>query len=116
MDENRTVKQELANIKKAYPARNFSSMKDLQDWLNANDISERPPSTSAEDLYIKALEMQENALKDGYIISAYIDYSAEEEIFYIGLEAIAEGNVFMWNPETDELLDFSGLTGLLKVR
>jgi chromosome segregation ATPase len=110
------VRDELNEIKEVYPARHFSSMKELEDWLLANDVSDRPASTAAENSYGKALDIQEAALKDGYIISAYIDYFTEEEIFLVLLEAVADGNVFAWNPETDELTDFSGMTGLLKVR
>ena len=37
------VNEELNEIKKVYPQQNFSSLKELQDWLLANDVSEREP-------------------------------------------------------------------------
>ncbi len=109
------VKEELNEIKKVYPPRGFSSLKELQDWLRTNDVSERPASTNAEPMYSKALQIQEDALKDGYIISAGI-VDLEQGQFLITLVAVIGGDVFMWNPETDEVTDFSGLTGLLKVQ
>ena len=107
---------ELAEIKEVYPPRDFSSLSELQDWLLENDVSERPAAQFVEGAYLKALEIQEDALKDGYIVSAWIDYYPDTEEFYINCTAVADGNVWMWNPETDELLDFSGISGLLKVR
>ena len=108
--------KKLTAIEEVYPPRNFSSLKELQDWLRANDVSERPASTNAENVYSKALEIQEDALKDGYIISAgIVDLAAPGE-FLITLVTVIDGDVFMWNPETDEVTDYSGLTNLLKVR
>lgn len=111
-----TATKELAQIKEVYPPRDFSSLKELQDWLLANDVSERPAATTAEGLYSKALEIQEDALKDGYIISAWIDYYAETQMFYVNCTAVADGYVWMWSPETDEPLNFSDASGLLKLK
>ena len=110
------VQSKLTEINKVYPPRHFSSMNELHDWLVSNDVSDRSGSTTAEDVYAKALDIQEDALQDGYIVSAWIDYYAEEEMFYVLCTAVAGGNVYMWDPENDELTDLSGLSGLLTVR
>ena len=112
-DDN-AVKQQLSEIKKVYPARYFSSLNELRDWLYGNDISEKPDVSTAENLYAKALDLQESALKDGYIISAFIEH-LEENNFWIGCKAVIDGNIYSWDVETDEPIDWSGLYGLLRV-
>ena len=109
------VQKELAEIKEVYPARHFNTIQELQGWLTANDVSDRPMATTAEATYSKALEIQQDALEDGYIVSAWIDYYPDEESFYLNCTAVAGGVVWMWNPETDEPVNFSDLTGLLKL-
>jgi len=109
------VNQELAAIKEVYPPRDFSSFRELQDWLLENDVSERPASTFAEDMYSKALEIQEDALNDGYIVSAWIEYYYETQEFVIICTAVVEGYVWAWDPETDELINFSDASDLLKL-
>ena len=110
------VEAELAEIKEVYPPRDFSSLRELQDWLRANDVSERPASTTAEHLYSKALEIQENALEDGYIVSADIDYDSETELFYVACVTIIDGDIWAWDPETDEPINFSQMVNFFKVR
>ncbi len=68
--------------------RDFTSLSELQDWLLENDVSEKPSTKYAEDWYGRALEVQEDALKAGYIVSAVIN-----------------GKVFYWDPETDEVFE-----------
>ena len=65
---------------------------------------------------MKALEIQEDALNDGYIVSAWIDYYPDVEIYSVLCTAVVDGRVWMWDPETDEPVDFSSLSGLLKVK
>jgi Skp family chaperone for outer membrane proteins len=114
-DENNSVTQELANIKKVYPARYFTSLTELRDWLYGNNISERQANTTAEGLYAKALDLQEAAMKDGYIISAFIE-NLQGNNFLMGCKAVIDGNIYSWDVETDEPVDWSGMYGLLKVR
>ncbi len=109
-----TVRTELTEVKEVYPPREFSSAQELHNWLVANNIAERPVATDAESLYSKALEIQEDALKDGYIISAgIIDLPSGD--FLVFLTTVIDGNVFMWNPETDKATNYSALAGLWKV-
>ena len=96
------VSQELTEIEKVYPPRDFSSLSELQDWLLQNDVSERALATTAERWYSKALEIQEDALKDGYMVSADYDYDPETDLFYIFCVTIINGDIWYWDPETDE--------------
>jgi ribosomal protein S1 len=114
-DDDNAVKQQLSDIKKVYPARYFSSKQELSNWLLKNDVSDRKATTVAESLYEKGLEIQKDALGDGYIVSTFIDYYSDTNTFVILLEAVAGGDVYAWNPETDDLLNLSELGGLGKV-
>jgi len=99
------VNQELAEIKEVYPPRDFSSLSELQDWLLANDVSEKPVTTFAEDWYGRALELQEDALKDGYLVSVDYDYDWQTDSYSVYCTAIIRGKIFYWDPETDEVLE-----------
>ena len=95
------VNAELTEIQKVYPPRDFSSLSELQNWLLSNDVSERPFATTAEHWYSKALEIQEDALRDGYIISVDYDYCPERG-FSVWCVTIINGDIWVWDPETDE--------------
>ena len=102
-EENVRLQQELNNIKEKYPPRDFSSLTELQEWLSQNDVSEREDTTTAERWYSKALEIQEDALRDGFIISA--DYDEDEDgMVSVFCVAIIDGDIWWWDPETDEPL------------
>ena len=100
-----TTKNELAEIKEVYPPKDFSSLSELNDWLLKNDVSEKPDTTYAEDWYGRALEIQEDAVRDGYIVSADYDYDPVEEMFSVWCVAIINGRVFYWDPETDTVFE-----------
>jgi len=97
-----TVSEELAEIKEVYPPRDFSSLQKLQDWLLNNDVSERPVTTTAERWYSKALEIQEDALKDGYIVSVDYEGPDDEDNYMVFCVTIINGDIWYWDPETDE--------------
>jgi hypothetical protein len=92
-----------------YEYRDFSSLSELQDWLLQNDVSEKSASNYAEDWYGRALEVQEDALKDGYIVSADYDYDSEEDTYTVWCVTIINGKIFYWDPETDDVLEEYGL-------
>lgn len=96
------VSQELTEIKGVYPPKDFSSLSELRDWLMANDVSEKPITTNAEDWYGRALEIQEDALEDGYIVSVDYDYFEETDDYSIWCITIINGDIWVWDPETDE--------------
>ena len=97
------LNDELLAIKEVYPPREFSSRTEIEDWLYENDVSERPISDWADTTYIKALEIQSDALSDGYIVSVDYDYDLDEEMYYIYCTTIIDGYVWYWEPETDEI-------------
>jgi len=98
--EYEATKQELTEIKKVYPPDDFSSRSELVDWLKANDVSEEPPASSVESVYSRALKIQQDALKDGYIISVDIDELGEGS-FLIACVAIIDGDFWSWGPNSD---------------
>jgi len=97
------VENELAEIKEVYPLKDFSSLSELNDWLLENDVSEKPDTTYGEDWYGRALEVQEDALSDGYIVSADYDYDAGDDSYLVWCTTIINGRVFFWDPETDDV-------------
>ncbi len=103
------VSQELADIQEVYPPRDFSSAQELRDWLLANDISEKPITTTSEDWYGRALEVQADALNDGFIISVDYDYYMEEDFYGVWCVTIINGEIWFWDPETDEPYPDPGL-------
>jgi len=96
------VSRELADIRAVYPPRDFSSFNGLQNWLLSNGVSEQPFVTTYGEWYAKALQIQEDALKDGYVISVDYDYDPETDSFLIWCVTIINGYIWFWDPETDE--------------
>lgn len=84
--------------------RDFSSLSELQDWLLENDVSRKPVTTYAEDWYGRALEVQEDALKDGFIVSADYDYGADDSVS-VWCTTVINGRIFYWDPETDDVFE-----------
>lgn len=101
-----STQAELADIKQLYPPRNFSSEQELREWLAANDVSNMPAPSLAdvEARYALALKIQEDALADGYIISADFDYP-----IYVFCVAIIDGYFWVWEPESDDVFLYQGL-------
>lgn len=99
--EKQVVSKELVDLKKVYPLKDFSSLRELQEWLTKNDVSKRPETTTAEAWYSKALEIQEDAMKDGYLISVDEDSDDEGDASVYNV-AIINGDIWYWDPETDE--------------
>jgi hypothetical protein len=95
------LETELNEMKEICPPADFSSLSELEDWLSANEVSEEPITEYADDWYRKALTIQEDALEDGYIISADYDLSEDGESASVWCVAIVRGRVFFWDPETD---------------
>jgi len=97
-----TVERELAELKDVYPAKLFASKSELRDWLLADDISERETDNPIE-VYQNALELQERALRDGYIINAEIILSGTTTTYYtIYCTALTQENsLYWWMPSND---------------
>ncbi|MHA1874014.1 MAG: hypothetical protein ACTSVB_07860 [Candidatus Heimdallarchaeaceae archaeon] len=84
--------------------RYFKDGVELQLWLDQDNISDRN-SSDAVIWYASALELQKRAIKDGYIINAYIFEDTENpEYFTVYCDAVTEDNsLYWWDPETDEV-------------
>ena len=93
----------LDDIKKVYPPREFSSRAELEDWLFLNDASEKPASTYVDGWFAKALEIQYEALLDGYIVSADYDYFEEDDTYTVFCTTMIDGYVWYWDPDSDEV-------------
>ena len=115
-DELKDTKEKLATIENVYPPREFSSATELKEWLRTNNISERSTSPNAESLYAKALELQEDALNNGYIISVDVDTSETMDVYYISCVTCINGYLWAWDPENDEPVEFSSLYGWTKIK
>ncbi len=100
----KATNSELAEIKGVYPPRDFSSLRELEDWLLANDVSAKPVTSTAGAWIGRALEVQEDALADGYIVSVDYDGPDEEGGYTVFCTTIIDGYVWYWDPETDEPL------------
>ncbi|HEY32909.1 MAG TPA: hypothetical protein G4O10_07370 [Dehalococcoidia bacterium] len=103
--EYEALEAELNEIKEVYPPRDFSSIAELEDWLSTNDVSEEPIVEYADEWYRKALRIQEDALEDGYIVSADYDIWEDGETASVWCVAIVRGRAFFWDPETDDVTE-----------
>jgi len=103
---------ELADIKAVYPPRDFSSVRELEDWLLSNDVSEKPVTLTAEAWYGRALEVQEDALAGGYVVSVDYDYTSETGKYLVVCVTIINGDIYYWDPETDEVYHEINLTNV----
>lgn len=107
-----SVSDELAEIKRVYPPRDFNSRMELEDWLLANDVSEKPITSTADGWYSRALEVQADALADGFVVSVDYDGPDEEGGYAIFCTTVISGSIWYWDPETDEALQDTYLTGV----
>lgn len=114
--EYNSVKDEFEALEKVYPPREFSSSTELGNWLQANDISEKPDTATVEMWYARALELQEDALKDGYIISVDVDPGSQEGEWYVSCVAVINGELWAWDPESDDIVEVSTILGWTKVK
>ena len=95
---------ELASINAVFPPSNFSSSSELENWLLSNGSSLQPPTTTWEGWYSRALQVQADALADGFIISVDYDYFFDgvDEFLSVWNIAVINGVIWFWDPETDE--------------
>ena len=94
---------ELAQLQELYPPSDFPSRTALEDWLLENDVSEKPITTTVQAWYGRALEVQGDAMADGYLIS--VDYDYVDEGVAVYCSAIINGRIFNWDPETDDIFE-----------
>ncbi len=102
--ELETANALINDLQNVPPARYFSSTTELQNWLLLNDVSDQPYATTYAGWYGKALQVQQDAFSDGYIISVQYHYCDEEQhITYIACIAAVGGYLWMWDPELDDI-------------
>lgn len=101
-----TVAAELAGIEGIYPPKEFSSFNELEDWLLANDVSGKPITTTYWAWYQRALEVQIDALADGYIVSVDFDWYDEQGRYGVWCTAVINDEIWFWDPETDDIQFF----------
>ena len=82
--------------------RDFHTYDEFKQWLQANDVSEQPVCDYASEWYNKALQVQEDALKEGYVVSANYYYDSNTEAYIVYCVAIISGDIWCWDPETDQ--------------
>lgn len=96
---------ELEDIKDTYPPRDFDTVGELRNWLLGNGISDLPITPTIEEWYLKALDLQYNALLDGYIISVDYDYDPTTDTISVWCVARINGYLWIWDPETDDVYE-----------
>ena len=106
---SQAASSELSQIKKVYPPRDFSSLTELRNWLLANPVSQRPSAAYANTSYGNALQIQQDALKDGYIISASVYWRSDTNLYYVTCQTVIDGYVWSWSPLSDEPVQYQGL-------
>lgn len=99
--ENSSLQNSLDEINEVFPPREFSSLYELQQWLYSNDISDRPVTTTVNDWHTVALDLQKDALNDGYIVSVDYDYYADFNAYGVWCTTVINGESYFWDPETD---------------
>jgi predicted nuclease with TOPRIM domain len=107
--ENSTLQDSLDELNEVFPPKDFSSYTELINWLQSDDVSEGPVSTTPEEWYSNALKVQEHALNDGFIVSIDYDYYAEYNDIAVWCVTVINGYLFYWDPETDEVNEDFGL-------
>jgi len=99
-----SVCQELSALQAVYPPKHFSTLQELKSWVSSNAISDTPIHDNllvTYKAYVRALEIQEAALRDGYIISVV---SIKEETFTrIGCMAKLDNGIYYWVPDKDDI-------------
>jgi len=107
-----SVNDELNQIKKVYPPRDFSSRTELENWLTQNTVSEQPSVTTVEAWIGRALEIQEDALLDGYVVSVDYDYNTDDETYDIFCTTVISGYVWYWYPGADDIYQDTNLVAV----
>jgi hypothetical protein len=92
----------LAGCETNCQLQGFASYEELTTWLQTNDVSDQPICDYASEWYNKALQVQEDALRDGYIVSANYCYDLSTNTYIVYCVAIIDGDIWCWDPETDQ--------------
>jgi len=97
------AEESLQTLESKFPPGRFPSLETLEAWLAEDDISERPIEEFVDGWFAKALELQQRAIEDGYLIGADF-WEFDDGTFTVWNSVVLEnGNYYTWDPETDEL-------------
>jgi hypothetical protein len=101
---NDAAVKKIAELEAKASPRNFKDSVELANWLALDPVSELPDAQTYPDWYAKALALQKNAARDGFIVSVQYHFCDERQIIeYIACLTQVNGYLFMWDPETDEV-------------
>jgi small-conductance mechanosensitive channel len=103
---NDAAQKKIAELMAAPPARYFASTVELANWLALDKVSEEPAANTYVGWYNKALKVQQNAARDGFIISVQYHYCDERQVIeYIACLTVVHGYLFKWDPESDDVVE-----------
>ena len=97
------VSAELSALEEICPPGSFPSDVALIAWLEDNPVSGLPPAETAEEWIEKALQVQADALADGYLVNMDYDYEEADETYFVFCTTIIDGRILFWDPETDNV-------------
>ena len=100
--EKADLETQLEAIEAKYPLRNFASKRDLEYWMEDNELPMR--YTDAGE-YDNAVQTQINAMNDGYLVGIQIDYFAGSGSYWIGNSAIAGGVLYHFMIDTGSIYE-----------
>ena len=107
-ESHESIYQELSDIQAVYPPKHFSTAEELKSWVRSNAVSDTPVHQNlllTYDAYARALEIQEAALKDGYIVSVAVYSHSTGQLFIrrICCMASCDDGIYYWFPDRDDI-------------
>ena len=103
--ENSDLQDELDDINEVFPPRNFYSYSELNNWVISNGVSGYPYASTIKGWYTKGMELQQDALNDGYIVSVDIDTDSSGSVVWC--VAVIGDTMYYWDPELTDLYSLS---------
>ena len=65
-------------------------------------LGDQPICDYASEWYNKALQVQWDALSEGYIVSANYYYDSATDSYVVDCTTVIDGDIWYWDPETDQ--------------
>jgi len=91
------LESKLTKMESLYPPRDFKSYSELQAWASAH-LEPVPMPDSVEKHFGIALRVQEEAAKEGFLVSANL--APEGDYYRVANTAVANGRLYCWSPVT----------------
>ena len=102
-DDLESKSQQLDAIQEVYPPSDFSSISELEGWVSTHIQLEKE---SMIETFKTALRVQEDGLRDGYLISIMIDYQEAMINGVVFCASLVDGALYAWSPTSDEVFHF----------